>query len=146
MNARAARGAEKTQQKTADGAVSTRKPRIMPTWAIVTISVIFGLFFAYFVWNAIDFLITQATGTLSLNGYGWFVLLFAVVFPLIAFGIAFAIGLATGVVGIQPRAPERSRRGRGVLARRAGLQRDQRRLDARLSTRVTRSSGPLAGR
>lgn len=92
MNARAARGAEKTQQKTADGAVSTRKPRIMPTWAIVTISVIFGLFYAYFVWNAIDFLITQATGTLSLNGYGWFVLLFAVVFPLIAFGIAFAIG------------------------------------------------------
>ncbi len=88
MNARAARGAEKT----ADGAVSTRKPRIMPTWAIVTISVIFGLFYAYFVWNAIDFLITQATGTLSLNGYGWFVLLFAVVFPLIAFGIAFAIG------------------------------------------------------
>ena len=92
MNARAARGAEKTQQKTADGAASTRKPRIMPTWAIVTISVIFGLFYAYFVWNAIDFLITQATGTLSLNGYGWFVLLFAVVFPLIAFGIAFAIG------------------------------------------------------
>ncbi len=92
MNARAARGAEKAQQKTADGAVNTRKPRIMPTWAIVTISVIFGLFYAYFVWNAIDFLITQATGTLSLNGYGWFVLLFAVVFPLIAFGIAFAIG------------------------------------------------------
>jgi len=92
MNARAARGAKKAQQKTADGAASTRKPRIMPTWAIVTISVIFGLFYAYFVWNAIDFLITQATGTLSLNGYGWFVLLFAVVFPLIAFGIAFAIG------------------------------------------------------
>lgn len=92
MNARAARGAKKAQQKTADGAVNTRKPRIMPTWAIVTISVIFGLFYAYFVWNAIDFLITQATGTLSLNGYGWFVLLFAVVFPLIAFGIAFAIG------------------------------------------------------
>ena len=92
MNARAARGAKKAQQKTADGAVNTRKPRNMPTWAIVTISVIFGLFYAYFVWNAIDFLITQATGTLSLNGYGWFVLLFAVVFPLIAFGIAFAIG------------------------------------------------------
>ena len=92
MNARAARGAEKTQQKTADGAASTRKPRIMPTWAIVTISVIFGLFYAYFVWNAVDFLITLASGTLPLNGYGWFVLLFAVVFPLIAFGIAFAIG------------------------------------------------------
>ena len=39
-----------------------------------------------------DFLVAQATGALSLNAYGWFVLLLAVVFPLIAFGIAFALG------------------------------------------------------
>lgn len=63
----------------------------MPTWLIVSISVFFGLFYAYAVWNAVDFLVSQATGTLSLNGYGWFVLLLAVVFPLIAFGVAFAI-------------------------------------------------------
>ncbi|MEZ5187998.1 MAG: bacitracin resistance protein [Microbacterium sp.] len=117
----------------------------MPTWAIVTISVIFGLFYAYFVWNAIDFLITQATGTLSLNGYGWFVLLFAVVFPIIAFGIAFAFGWrrvwwefglvllsGLGVVAVFWL---------DVLAYSATSS-----LDARLSTRVTRSSGPLAGR
>ena len=89
MNARAATSAATEAHREA---AKTPKPRIMPTWAIVTISVIFGLFYAYFVWNAIDFLITQATGTLSLNGYGWFVLLLAVVFPLIAFGIAFALG------------------------------------------------------
>ena len=34
----------------------------------------------------------QASGPLGLNGYGWFVLLFAVAFPLIAFAIAFAVG------------------------------------------------------
>lgn len=70
----------------------TAKPRIMPTWLIVTLSVFFGLFYAYFVWNAVEFLIAQASGTVPLNAYGWFVLLFAVVFPLIAFGAAFAIG------------------------------------------------------
>lgn len=65
---------------------------IMPTWLIVTVSVFFGLFYTYAVWNALDFLISQATGTLSLNGYGWFVLLLAVVFPLVVFGVAFAVG------------------------------------------------------
>ena len=68
------------------------KARALPTWLIVTISVFFGLFYAYAVWNAVDFLVSQATGSLSLNGYGWFVLLLAVVFPLVAFGISFAIG------------------------------------------------------
>ncbi|KRB38122.1 hypothetical protein [Microbacterium sp. Root180] len=66
--------------------------RATPTWIVVTISVLFGLFYAYALWNALAFLIAQATGPLGLNGYGWFVLLLAVVFPLIAFAVAFAIG------------------------------------------------------
>lgn len=70
----------------------TPRARMLPTWLIVALSVLFGLFYAYFVWNAVAFLTAQATGTLSLNGYGWFVLLLACVFPLIAFGIAFALG------------------------------------------------------
>lgn len=69
--------------------VETR--RALPTWAVVTISVFFGLFYTYALWNAIDFLGAQASGPLGLNGYGWFVLLLAVVFPLIAFGVAFAL-------------------------------------------------------
>lgn len=52
----------------------------------------FGLFYAYAVWNALDFLIAQASGTLGLSGYGWFVLLLAVAFPIIVFGVAFAVG------------------------------------------------------
>lgn len=70
----------------------TPAPRALPTWAIVTVAAFFGLFYAYAVWNAVDFLVSQATGALTLNGYGWFVLLLAVVFPLVAFGIAFALG------------------------------------------------------
>jgi hypothetical protein len=65
--------------------------RRTPTWVVVAISVVFGLFYAYALWNALAFLIAQATGSLGLNGYGWFVLLLAVVFPLIAFGVAFAL-------------------------------------------------------
>lgn len=72
-------------------AAPPRAPRT-PTWAVVVIAGLSGLFYAYAVWNAVDFLVAQATGALSLNAYGWFVLLLAVVFPLIAFGIAFALG------------------------------------------------------
>lgn len=72
--------------------VSTPDIRKTPTWVVVAIATFFGLFYAYAVWNAVDFLATQASGTLVLNGYGWFVLLLAVVFPLLAFGAAFAIG------------------------------------------------------
>ena len=66
--------------------------RRMPTWVVVTISVVFGLFYAYALWNALAFLTAQASGPFGLNAYGWFVLLLAVVFPLLAFAVAFALG------------------------------------------------------
>lgn len=75
---------------TEDAAASVAVRRT-PTWLIVTISVFFGLFYAYAVWNAVAFLVSQASGPLGLNGYGWFVLLSAVLFPLICFGVAFAL-------------------------------------------------------
>lgn len=122
------------------------KPRAMPTWLIVTIAGLFGLFYAYFVWNAIDFLVTQASGTLGLNAYGWFVLLLAAAFPLIAFGAAFAVGWRR-VWWEFSRAADRTRRRRRLLARRDRVQRDRRHLDARLTSLVTRSGGPArAGR
>lgn len=67
------------------------RPRTTPTWVVVAISVFFGLFYAYAVWNALAFLVQQATGPLGLNGYGWFVLVLAVVFPIFAFAAAFAV-------------------------------------------------------
>jgi len=80
-------------EEISDAATPARASRLqMPVWGLVAIAVLFGLFYAYALWNALAFLIDQATGPLGLNGYGWFVLLLAVVFPLIAFAIAFAVG------------------------------------------------------
>ncbi len=72
--------------------VAAVRKRTSPTGVVVAIAVFFGLFYAYAVWNAVDFLVAQAQGPLGLNGYGWTVLLLAVIFPLIAFGAAFALG------------------------------------------------------
>ena len=64
----------------------------LPVWLIATIAGFFGLFYAYAVWNAVAFLISQATGPLGLNGGGWALLLTAIAFPIIVFALAFAIG------------------------------------------------------
>lgn len=64
----------------------------LPVPAIVAIAGGFALFYAYAFWNALSFLIQQATGGFGLNGYGWFVLLLAVAFPVIVYAIAFTIG------------------------------------------------------
>lgn len=68
------------------------RTRHLPTWLVVTIAGIFGLFYAYVVWSSVALLILQVNGPLGLNGLGWFVHCLPIVFPLIAFGVAFAIG------------------------------------------------------
>ncbi len=66
--------------------------RHMRTWVIATIAGAFGLFYAYAVWNAVAFLVSQASGPLGINGYGWFVLLLPVAMPILVFAGAFALG------------------------------------------------------
>jgi hypothetical protein len=61
-------------------------------WRTVAIAGVAGLFYAYLVWSAVDLLIRQATGPLGLNGLGWFVHILPIVFPMVAFGMAFGIG------------------------------------------------------
>ncbi|GAA2068678.1 bacitracin resistance protein [Microbacterium hatanonis] len=63
-----------------------------PTWMVVAIAGAFGLLYAYIVWNAVGLLVSQATGPLGINVAGWALLLSAAVFPLLAFGVAFAVG------------------------------------------------------
>lgn len=70
---------------------SVRKPAL-PVWIIVVIAGLFALLYAYVVWTALAFLVQQASGVEGLTGYGWFVLLLPVVFPLVVFAGAFAIG------------------------------------------------------
>jgi hypothetical protein len=64
----------------------------MPVWLIATISGLAALLYAYVFWAALGFLIQQAGGSQGLSGYGWFVLILPVVFPVVVFAIAFAIG------------------------------------------------------
>ncbi|MCC2029126.1 hypothetical protein KEC56_06295 [Microbacterium sp. YMB-B2] len=49
-----------------------------------------GLFYAYAVWNAVAYLVSVAQ--YGLNAYGWFVLLFSVLFPILIFAPAYALG------------------------------------------------------
>lgn len=62
---------------------------VAPRWAVMTILTVAGVFYAYALWNAVAFLITSAGAGLS--GYGWFVLLFAVFFPLVVLGVVYAL-------------------------------------------------------
>ena len=67
-----------------------------PTWLVAVICGAVGLFYAYAVWNAVGNLVTtiQVFGDagLTLNALGWFIWIFAAVFPLLVWGAAFAIG------------------------------------------------------
>ncbi|MGM1016077.1 MAG: bacitracin resistance protein [Actinomycetota bacterium] len=83
-----------------DETVDDRAPETSPAerpqprlrWLRAVVLGITGLFYAYAVWNAVAFLITYATSALGLNTYGWFVLLFAVVFPALVLAVAYALG------------------------------------------------------
>ena len=64
---------------------STPAVRRGPSWFPASVAGVFGLFYAYAIWTAVAFLWSQATGVEGLNGAGWGVLLFAVVFPIVVF-------------------------------------------------------------
>jgi hypothetical protein len=67
-----------------------------PTWLIAAITGILGLFYAYAVWNAIGNLTETLSVAgdlgLTLNALGWFLWIFAAVFPIIVWSAAFALG------------------------------------------------------
>ncbi|WP_404433459.1 bacitracin resistance protein [Microbacterium lacus] len=70
-------------------AASARKT---PTWLIATITAVTGLFYAYALWNALGNLVQAAQLPTGLNGLGWFVWIFAVLFPVVVWAGAFALG------------------------------------------------------
>jgi hypothetical protein len=65
--------------------------RRSPVWLVATISAALGLFYAYAVWNALGNLI-EAQTQIGLNGLGWFLWIFATLFPILVWGAAFALG------------------------------------------------------
>lgn len=80
-----------------DAVISTR--RTVPTWYAATLGILFGLVYAYVVWQAIASLVIGASGALGLNVMGWLVWVMAAVVPVIAFGAAFVIGRRRGMLG-----------------------------------------------
>lgn len=76
----------------ADTSARGASGRRLPRWVVVAVATIFGLFYAYIVWSAVALLVGQASGSFGLTGLGWFVYILPIVFPLAAFGVAFALG------------------------------------------------------
>jgi len=75
--------------------VGTRR-RLTPLWIATTLAVIFGLVYAYDVWEAVGNLVGLSLNAQSLDtqfsAFGWIVLVGAVVLPAVLFGIAFWLG------------------------------------------------------
>ncbi|MBT2499629.1 hypothetical protein J7E25_11025 [Agromyces sp. ISL-38] len=81
---------------------STPRSRVSgtPLWLAVTLAVLFGLFYAYDVWEALGNLIGMSTLAthleVGITGFGWFLLVLAIVLPLALFAGAFALGRRRG--------------------------------------------------
>ncbi|GAB3602160.1 bacitracin resistance protein [Microbacterium aureliae] len=75
---------------------ATPRARRTATWAVAAIAGAFGLFYAYAVWNAVGNLTEtlRVAGDLglTLNALGWFLWIFAAVFPMLVWAAAFALG------------------------------------------------------
>ena len=68
-----------------------------PGWLRAVIAGVFGLFYAYAVWNAVGNLIASAEAAsaagVSLSALGWFLWIFAAAFPIIVFAAAYRVAL-----------------------------------------------------
>ena len=86
---------------TTGAATTTPQPRsATPLWLAVTIAVLFGVLYAFDVWEAVGNLvgltIQAASLDVSLSGGGVVVLVLALVVPLLVFGLAFWLGRRRG--------------------------------------------------
>ena len=67
-----------------------------PAWLAVTLAVLFGLFYAYDVWEAVGNIVGLSRNAQSLDtqlsGFGWTVLIGAIVMPVLLFVAAFWLG------------------------------------------------------
>ena len=123
------RGGGTVSDTITDAAASA--PRRNPTWLVATIAGGFGLFYAYAVWNALGNLIAAAP--LGLNALGWFLWVFATVFPIAGVRARVRRGIPAPAAALRARAADRARDHRGVLARRRGLRDDEHGIPAQLT-------------
>jgi hypothetical protein len=88
---------------TAASAQEAAAPRsATPLWLAVTIAVLFGVLYAYDVWEAVGNLVglnlQAASLGISLSGVGLALLIVARVLPFLVFGIAFWLGRRRGPI------------------------------------------------
>jgi hypothetical protein len=62
-----------------------------PGWVVFSILTFTGLGFAFAVFTAIAFLATAAGSSAGLSAYGWALLIFAAIFPLLVLALVYAI-------------------------------------------------------
>lgn len=67
--------------------------RKTPRWILAVVGGFFGLFYAGAAWLAVTTTILLA----PLNALGWFIWIFAILFPIIAFVVSFALSYRRGV-------------------------------------------------
>jgi hypothetical protein len=83
---------------TADASPTARSAT--PLWLAVSIAVLFGVLYAYDVWEAVGNLVglnVQASSLgISLTGFGVTLLMVALVVPFVVFGLAFWLGRHRG--------------------------------------------------
>lgn len=67
-----------------------------PAWLTLTLAVVFGLLFAFDVWEAVGNLVgvtVVASGLeTTINAVGWVVLLFGILLPILVFALGFVFG------------------------------------------------------
>ena len=79
----------------ADDGLAVARPAT-PLWLAITIAVLFGVFYAYDVWEAVGNLVgmnvTAGELGVAITGTGWALLLAGIAVPLLVFGAAFWLG------------------------------------------------------
>lgn len=78
---------------TAAAPAEERAPRAAhPLWLQVALAVLFGLFYAYDVWEVVESLVQLLSLGLTFTPIGWVIMVVAGLAPLALFAAAFAIG------------------------------------------------------
>lgn len=71
----------------------------MPLWLQVALAVLFGLFFAYDVWEVVQTILVLTVGLgAALTALGWVILIVAAVLPIALFVGAFLVARRRGVL------------------------------------------------
>lgn len=76
-----------------------RAPRAsQPLWVQVTLAVLFGLFYAYDVWEVVESLVQILGLGLTFAPVGWVIMVIALLAPLGLFAAAFAVGRGRSIL------------------------------------------------